>query len=188
MAVHRMNQHAVFDAEASAHIPPPDQWRRRPCLVSLVVPVFREEQGIAHFCEAVVQVLGELKLPFEIVFVEDDSPDGSLEQIRRLQREGHPISPGSTGENITLDGIGLDELTPGTHLLLGEEVELEITAYAAPCTNIRDSFNDGNFTRISMQLYPGESRVYARVLRGGVVSVGQTACIRRDSVGDAADG
>jgi MOSC domain-containing protein YiiM len=112
----------------------------------------------------------------------------TLEQIQRLQREGHPISPGSTGENITLDGIGLEELTPGTRLLLGEEVELEITSYAAPCTNISDSFNDGNFTRISMQLYPGQSRVYARVLRGGVVSVGQTACIRRESVGDAADG
>jgi polyisoprenyl-phosphate glycosyltransferase len=77
-------QHAVLDAEASAPSPPPSQWRKRPRLVSLVVPVFREEQGIAHFCEAVVQVMGELKLPFEIVFVEDDSPDGSLEQIRRL--------------------------------------------------------------------------------------------------------
>jgi MOSC domain-containing protein YiiM len=110
----------------------------------------------------------------------------TLEQIQRLQREGHPISPGSTGENITLEGIGLDELTPGTRLLLGDEVELEMTSYAAPCKNISDSFSDGDFTRISMQLYPGESRVYARVLQSGTVSAGQPACLCRVSAGDTA--
>jgi MOSC domain-containing protein YiiM len=109
----------------------------------------------------------------------------TLEQIQRLQREGHPISPGSTGENITLEGIRLDELTPGTRLLLGDEVELEMTSYAAPCNNISDSFSDGNFTRISVQLCPGESRVYARVLRHGTVSVGQSARLCRVDAGDA---
>jgi glycosyltransferase involved in cell wall biosynthesis len=79
-------QGAYSDAEASAHVPPPDQWCKRPRLVSLVVPVYREEHGITHFCEAVLQVMGGLGLPFEIVFVEDDSPDGSLEQIRRLHQ------------------------------------------------------------------------------------------------------
>jgi MOSC domain-containing protein YiiM len=109
----------------------------------------------------------------------------TLEQIQRLQREGHPISPGSTGENITLEGIELDELTPGTRLLLGDDVELEMTSYAAPCKNITDSFSDGDFTRISTQLYPGESRVYARVLRSGTISVGLAACLCGVSSADA---
>ena len=103
----------------------------------------------------------------------------TLEQIKRLQSEGHPIVPGSVGENITLEGIGLEELTPGTCLLLGDEVEIEFTSYAVPCKNITDSFSDGNFTRIGEKLHPGESRVYARILRTGTIAVGQPARILR---------
>jgi dolichol-phosphate mannosyltransferase len=54
-----------------------------------VVPVFREEEGIAHFAEAVLKVLGDLELAFEVILVEDDSPDGSWEKIQQLHRQ-HP--------------------------------------------------------------------------------------------------
>ena len=101
----------------------------------------------------------------------------TLEQIQRLQREGHPIWPGSTGENITLEGVRLEDLTPGTHLQLGDEVELEVTSYAHPCQTIADSFNDGNFTRISEKLCPGQSRVYARVVRKGTIATGQPVLV-----------
>ena len=101
----------------------------------------------------------------------------TLEQIQQLQREGHPITPGSTGENITLVGISLLELTPGTLLALGEEVEIQLTSYAVPCNTITDSFNDGDFTRISDKLHPGQSRVYARVLHTGQIATGDEARI-----------
>jgi MOSC domain-containing protein YiiM len=101
----------------------------------------------------------------------------TLEQIQQLQREGHPITPGSTGENITLVGISPVELTPGTLLALGDEVEVQLTSYAAPCNTITDSFNDGDFTRISDKLHPGLSRVYARVLRTGRIATGDGARI-----------
>jgi MOSC domain-containing protein YiiM len=101
----------------------------------------------------------------------------TLEQIQRLQREGHPITPGSTGENITLAGISLLELIPGTFLALGDEVEVELTSYAIPCNTITDSFNDGDFTRISDKLHPGQSRIYARVLRAGRIVTGDSARI-----------
>jgi dolichol-phosphate mannosyltransferase len=67
-------------------VPPPGAWARRPRLVSLVVPVYREEEGVGHFAEAVFRVMDGLGLPFEIIFVEDDSPDRSLEAIRQLHR------------------------------------------------------------------------------------------------------
>lgn len=97
----------------------------------------------------------------------------TLEQIGRLRAEGHSINPGTTGENITLLGIDLALLIPGIVLTLGERVQVEITAYATPCKTIRDSFLDGDFTRISPKNHPGESRVYARVLQGGMIRVGQ---------------
>ncbi|HEU0080102.1 MAG TPA: MOSC domain-containing protein [Longimicrobiaceae bacterium] len=96
----------------------------------------------------------------------------ALEEIERLRAEGHPIAPGTTGENVTVAGLPWERVRPGARLALGDEVVLEVTSYTAPCKNIVPSFRDGDFTRISQKLHPGESRVYARVLRPGLVRTG----------------
>lgn len=96
----------------------------------------------------------------------------SLELIDSLRSEGHPIVPGTAGENITVCGLEWTELVPGVQLRLGESVLLEITSYTTPCRNIAKSFSDGRFSRISQKTHPGESRVYARVLTTGVVRTG----------------
>ncbi|HEX8632633.1 MAG TPA: MOSC domain-containing protein [Pyrinomonadaceae bacterium] len=97
----------------------------------------------------------------------------SLELIQALQAEGHPIYPGSTGENVTVAGLAWAELAPGRRLSLGDEVVIEITSYATPCRNIRGSFGDGKFKRIAQKQHAGESRLYARVIRTGRLAVGQ---------------
>lgn len=97
----------------------------------------------------------------------------SLDEIVRLQAEGHPIYPGSTGENITLAGIDWATLDLGACLQLGNEVLIQISAYTVPCSNIAESFRDRAFKRISQKLHPGESRLYGRVLRTGMLQVGQ---------------
>lgn len=95
----------------------------------------------------------------------------ALELIEALKSEGHPIYPGSTGENLTVSGLKWDQVIPGTRIVVGF-VELEVTGYAAPCKTIRQSFTDGYFNRISQKLFPGWSRVYTKVLKGGQVRVG----------------
>jgi MOSC domain-containing protein YiiM len=97
----------------------------------------------------------------------------SLELIESLRAEGHPISPGTAGENVTVAGLDWSRLAPGSRLRIGDEVIVEITKYANPCPTIRGSFDGGGFKRISQKLRPGDSRLYARVLRPGRVSVGQ---------------
>ena len=96
----------------------------------------------------------------------------SLEQIRSLQAEGHPVQPGWMGENVTTEGIDLSAVEPGDRYRLGESVLVEVTRYTTPCTNITASFSDGDFTRISHKLHPGWSRFYVRVLEGGVIRRG----------------
>lgn len=98
----------------------------------------------------------------------------SLERIEALQREGHPIAPGTTGENLTIGGLDWDLVVPGATLRIGD-LTVEITAYASPCTTIRPSFADGNSNRISQKKHPGWSRVYARVRGEGVIRVGDVA-------------
>lgn len=98
----------------------------------------------------------------------------SLELIRALQIEGHPIFPGSTGENITIARLDWSLVIPGLRLRIGQTVELEITKYTTPCRTIRDSFIDENIDRISWQTNPGWARAYARVLQSGLITVGNT--------------
>lgn len=98
----------------------------------------------------------------------------SLEAIRALEREGHPIGIGTTGENFTISGLDWSGVVPGAELRVGP-VRLQVTAYAAPCSNIAGSFAGGAFARISPKAHPGWSRVYARVLAGGTVRAGDPA-------------
>lgn len=95
-----------------------------------------------------------------------------LESILALQEEGHPIFPGSTGENITTSGLPAEALRPGKRLKLGDAVLIELTEPATPCNNIAASFSDRNSNRINVRKYPDWSRMYARVLQGGTISVG----------------
>ena len=95
----------------------------------------------------------------------------SLELLERLQAEGHPIEPGSIGENLTVAGIDWTALGPGVVVEIGEVV-LEVTKPAFPCKNIAAAFVGHNFTRVSETVTPGWSRWYCRVLQEGMVHVG----------------
>jgi MOSC domain-containing protein YiiM len=95
----------------------------------------------------------------------------SSEVIRALQQEGHPIDAGTTGENLTISGLDWPALEPGMELQIGP-VRLLLTTYASPCEIIRHSFTDKNFRRISQRKHPGWSRLCARVLSMGTISVG----------------
>lgn len=135
----------------------------------------------------------------------------SLEVIELLRAEGHPIQPGSTGENLTIHGLDWAALVPGTRLAIGAEnvasvecqttnaarppqgsptlarhsplntCHLEITSYTQPCSTIRESFAGLDHRRIQQNLHPGQSRLYARVLREGVVTVGDPVRIMTPS-------
>jgi MOSC domain-containing protein YiiM len=96
----------------------------------------------------------------------------SMELIRALQAEGHPIAPGQIGENLTVEGLDWDAVAPGARLLLGEDVLVEVTRYTSPCANLRAAFTGGDYARVSQKRHPGASRVYARVLGTGAIRRG----------------
>ena len=100
----------------------------------------------------------------------------SLDVIRALQQEGHPITVGSTGENLTISGVEWTAVVPGAELHIGD-ARLLVTMYASPCENIASSFVADDFTRISQKRHAGWSRVCARVLAGGVVRMGDAVSL-----------
>jgi MOSC domain-containing protein YiiM len=100
----------------------------------------------------------------------------STEVIEALKAEGHPIYPGATGENLTLSGLDWNEVKPGVQLQIGEAV-VEITDYTTPCKKIVHVFQGADFMRISQKKFPGQSRVYAKILVEAVVYEGDAVAI-----------
>jgi len=95
----------------------------------------------------------------------------SVDALKRLQADGHPVGPGGMGENITLEGMDVSDLHPGDRLRIGA-IEVEVTSYASPCKTIAGNFKDGVFTRVSHKVHIEDSRLYARIIRGGRIHQG----------------
>jgi len=104
----------------------------------------------------------------------------SHEHIQALQAEGHPIVAGSAGENLTIGGLDWATLGVGDQLQIGDQLRIEITGYAAPCSNISASFAGEAITRISQKLRPGWSRLYAKVLNEAEAHVGDPVVVTSD--------
>lgn len=56
-------------------------------MLSVIVPVFNEEQSLEELYKELVEVSKHIKIPFEMLFVDDGSTDGSLETLMRLKKE-----------------------------------------------------------------------------------------------------
>lgn len=97
----------------------------------------------------------------------------SLELIEALRAEGHAITPGSIGENPTLKGVDWAAMLPGATVSVGK-VLLQLTDYAPPCNNIAGSFQRRQYVRVNQKVNAGWSRLYARVLTEGNVSLGDS--------------
>jgi polyisoprenyl-phosphate glycosyltransferase len=55
-----------------------------PPAVSVVIPVYRSERILCALCERLTAALSQLARSYEIILVDDRSPDGSWEVLRRL--------------------------------------------------------------------------------------------------------
>ena len=53
-------------------------------MISIVIPVFNEKESVAVLHRELVTVLGTLHEPFEIIFVDDGSTDGTVAELKKL--------------------------------------------------------------------------------------------------------
>src|SRR3972149_990661 len=59
-----------------------DERRKMNIELSVVIPVYNEEQGLAALFARLYPALDALRIPYEIVFVNDGSRDGSAAILR----------------------------------------------------------------------------------------------------------
>lgn len=100
-----------------------------------------------------------------------------VEQIGRVNADGHHLYPGALGENLTLSGLDLGGLASGDRLRIGDSATgpvIQLSDPAAPCKNIAGCFEGWRIARVSHKVRPEDSRWYARVLREGPVVSGDS--------------
>jgi len=88
-----------------------------------------------------------------------------LESMEELVTEGFPLQPGSAGENITVQNLGVQQMDPGTVLEIGE-VWLRLEKPRKPCYVL-----DVIDPRLKESIV-GRCGYMASVVRGGTIRPG----------------
>ena len=83
-------------------------------LISLIVPVFNEEQSVAMFMDAVVNKLAGLRL--EIIFIDDGSTDNTLVFLRQISATNNYVQVIKLSRNFGKEAA----LTAGINLCNGD--------------------------------------------------------------------
>ena len=108
--------------------------------------------------------------------METDAHSGSGRQVSLLAREsiekirakGLAVQYGDFAENLTTEGIDLPAFPVGTRLKVGADALLEVTQIGKVCHD-----RCHIFFAVGDCVMPREG-IFARVLRGGVITVGDT--------------
>jgi MOSC domain-containing protein YiiM len=102
------------------------------------------------------------RTPFQAVCLQD------IEKLEELNREGYHLCPGTTGENLTVQGLNVNTLPLGTLLRFSGGVVLELTKVRKPCYVL-----DAVSPRLKEDII-GRCGLYAKVLQEGHFTVGET--------------
>ncbi|MDY6833682.1 MAG: MOSC domain-containing protein [Chloroflexota bacterium] len=98
----------------------------------------------------------------------------AIESIDKMRALGFELCPGDFAENLTTEGIELLSVSPGDQLAIGDEIILEVTQIGKECHSGCDILE-----QTGRCIMPEEG-IFAKVIRGGIVRVGDTI-IKKDT-------
>jgi MOSC domain-containing protein YiiM len=90
----------------------------------------------------------------------------SVDSIEKMKNMGLSVGPGDFAENLTVKGIELYTLIPGTKLVVGNDVILEISQIGKACHT-----GCAIFKEVGKCIMPKEG-VFAKVVKGGEIRTG----------------
>lgn len=90
-----------------------------------------------------------------------------IEKLEELTQEGYPLKPGTTGENVTVENLNVNDLSVGTILEFSNGVVLEISKVRKPCY-VLDAIDQ----KLKDDIV-GRCGMYARVIKEGSLAVGE---------------
>lgn len=90
----------------------------------------------------------------------------AIESINKMRNRGFNVNPGDFAENLTTEGIDIALVPVGTEVAVGNEIVLEISQIGKDCHT-----GCAIYQLLGKCIMPKEG-VFAKVIRGGVVKVG----------------
>ena len=102
------------------------------------------------------------RTPLQAVCIQD------VEKLEELKGEGYSLVPGTTGENLTVQNLNVNNLPLGTILRFANGVVLELSKVRKPCY-VLDSINP----RLKEDIV-NRCGTYAKVLCEGVLIQGES--------------
>ncbi|GAA3055806.1 MOSC domain-containing protein [Rhizobium viscosum] len=95
--------------------------------------------------------------------------EGSISLDWWAKELGHPVEPGTFGENLVVEGLDNRQVAVGDRFVTGELI-LEVTSCRIPCATFAAKMNDPKFVkRYTVAARPG---IYCRVIHAGIVTAG----------------
>jgi MOSC domain-containing protein YiiM len=90
----------------------------------------------------------------------------ALESIKKMQDKGLKVNPGDFAENITTEGIDLLKLPVGTKMIIGSNIEVEVSQIGKVCHTRCEIYNQAGDC-----VMPKEG-IFVKVLKGGKIKEG----------------
>jgi len=92
----------------------------------------------------------------------------ALESITKMQTAGLTVNPGDFAENITTAGIDLLRLTVGMKVMIGDQIEVEVSQIGKNCHTRCEIYNQAGDC-----IMPKEG-IFVKVLKGGSIKNGDS--------------
>lgn len=95
-------------------------------MLSIVVPVYDEEESLSHFYDELVKVLKSQKIDYEIVFVDDGSKDKSLSILKDFEEKDKNVRVFSFRRNLgKAEALSLGFLKAKGDLIITLDADLQ---------------------------------------------------------------
>ncbi len=90
----------------------------------------------------------------------------ATESIKKMQDKGLDVGPGDFADNITTVGIDLPNLPVGTKMIIGEDIEVEVSQIGKLCHN-----RCAIYEQAGDCVMPREG-IFVKVIKGGTIKTG----------------
>jgi glycosyltransferase involved in cell wall biosynthesis len=138
--------------------------RPAPALISVVIPMFNEQESVRPLLERLETTLRPLGIPFEVVAVDDGSRDGTRERLLAFQPLARELSVVCLSRNFGLEGA----IEAGLRHARGDVVVLMDADLQDPpelIPTLLDAWRNGAGGRLHHQAHPREPLASAGRLR-----------------------
>lgn len=151
--------------------------------ISIVVPTYNESQALGDLCRAVQQAMAQTDLTYELVVVDDNSPDGTADRARELAQD-YPIQVLQRAGKLGLSSAVLDgwKISKGEFLAVTDaDLSHDPTVIPSMVASMRQG---GAEVAVGSRYIPGGGMgnwpMYRQIVSRTAVIMGSIICPVRD--------